>query len=100
MANLKAVAVKQVNTSRKISKNKNIKVNDLVMLYTPIIKRGLSKKFVKCNSGPYRVLRKLGPVNYVINSVKNGNAQHVHVDRVTKILEKPTFQAWLQGPTY
>ena len=56
--NLEDVAEKQVQLRSKVSKDKNIKINDLVMLFTPIVKPNLSKKFMKCNTGPYRVIKK------------------------------------------
>ena len=44
---------------------------------------------MKYNSSLYMVIKKNGTVHYVIQSVKDSNnLQNVHVDGITKIIEK------------
>lgn len=58
-------------------------------------KPGLNKKFTKCNGGPYRVIKKSGNDNYVIQNVKDSSkVRHVLVEKINKIFEKPIFPAW------
>ena len=63
------------------------------MLFTPIVKPGFCNKFQKCNSGPFRVIKKSGPANFIIQSIKD--CKNVHVDRISKIIYKPSFSGWL-----
>ena len=41
------------------AKARQFEENDLVYLYTPVIKAGLTRKFKKFWSGPYKVIRKI-----------------------------------------
>ena len=54
-------------------------MNDLVYLYNPAIKPGLSKKFKKW-TGPYKVVTRLSDLNYEI--VDQQNKKLVHVNRL------------------
>ena len=44
-------------------------IGDCVLLYTPAIKPGKSKKFGGCWQGPYTVVDKTSPVNYRIQLI-------------------------------
>jgi hypothetical protein len=58
-------------------------VNDLVYLYLPVIKPGLTKKFARKWAGPFKVTKKISDLNYEIISQKDKN-QVVHINRLKK----------------
>jgi len=65
------------------AKARHFKENDLVNLYTPAMKAGLTRKFNKFWSGPYKVIRKISELNYEI--VSQGNRKKiVHINRLKK----------------
>ena len=65
------------------AKARHFEANDLVYLYTPAMKPGLTKKFRKFWSGPYKVIRKLSELNYEI--ISKDNRKHiVHVNRIKR----------------
>lgn len=90
--NLTKAAEKQEEYRAKFAKNKGISVGDMVMLYTPVVKPGQSKKFTKTNKGVYRVKKQTSPVNFEIVHINNPkDIQLVHVDRLTKLHERIIF---------
>jgi len=60
---------------------RNFEVGELVYLYKPTIKPGLSRKFSKCWTGPYKITAKISDLNYEIIDQKN-RKQVVHVNRI------------------
>jgi hypothetical protein len=65
------------------AKPREFKVQDLVYLYNPAIKPGLSKKFAKPWSGPWQITKKISELNYEIIDQK-GKRQVGHVNRLKK----------------
>jgi hypothetical protein len=67
-------------------KNVEFNINDLVMVYWPIPKRGYTQKLLPKWKGPYRVMSRLGSVTYrvLLNTSKDGveNTLVVHVQRM------------------
>jgi hypothetical protein len=63
------------------AKLRKIKTGALVYLYDPAIKPGLSKKFQKFWTGPYRAIAKLSELNCKIMDQEN-KTQVVHVNRL------------------
>jgi len=58
-------------------------VGDLVNLYTPVYKEGISHKLQPVITGPYRIERKKSPVTYEVSpGVKGGATQVIHVQRL------------------
>ena len=58
---------------------------DLVSLYTPHTKVGLSKKFLSQKKGPYKVVQKHSPVSYTIAPVSRPEKlKRVHARRLTR----------------
>ena len=74
-------------------KNIEFQINDLVMVYWPIPKRGYTQKLLPKWKGPYRVMAKLGSVTYrvMLNTGRNGveNTLVVHVQRMK------LYQPWV-----
>jgi len=56
-------------------------IGDLVWLYTPRLKPGLSKKLSRKNTGPFEIVRKHSPVLYTLRSAQ-GNEQRAHIQRL------------------
>jgi hypothetical protein len=53
------------------AKIRTFKVNDLVYLYLPVIKPGLTKKFARKWAGPLKVTKKISDLHYEIISQKD-----------------------------
>jgi len=63
------------------AKARSFEVNDLVYLYTPVSKPGLSRKFRKSWNCPYQINKKISDLNYEIVNKLN-KTQVVHVNRL------------------
>jgi predicted aspartyl protease len=60
-----------------------------VWLFTPNKKKGLSPKLMSRWSGPYRITRKIGDLNYMLTDDKNKKMkQFVHVNRLKEYIER------------
>ena len=59
---------------------------ELVLNYTPTRRKGRSEKFMSCYYGPYRVIKRVNALNYVVSSFRKrrGLCQTVHVDRIKR----------------
>ena len=67
----------------KNAKEVNYEVGERVWLYTPNNKTGLSSKLTHNWHGPFRILAKKSPVNYLLDSNEERNiTQVVHVNRL------------------
>ncbi|KAJ8970788.1 hypothetical protein NQ317_008299 [Molorchus minor] len=66
----------------KKTKEKAFAIGDLVYLRDMAAKIGISKKLAKYWKGPYRVIKKIGPVTYKIQKVGTREEQVVHVNRL------------------
>jgi transposase InsO family protein len=87
------LAYKTVRQANRKSRRKNKKLydrkaklrsfqkGDFVYLFNPAVKPGLSRKFHKPWSGPYRITAKISDLNYEIES-QNFKKQVVHVNRL------------------
>ena len=82
-ANQKSQQINKRLYDRK-AKERNFNVGDLVYLYSPARKPGLSKKFYRPWTGPYKITRKTSELNYEIVSQTN-KKQVVHENRLKKI---------------
>ena len=65
------------------AKQRRFETEDLVYLYNPAIKPGLSRKFSKPWTGPYKVTVKISDLNYEIIDQK-GRKQVVHINRLKR----------------
>ncbi|UYV63435.1 hypothetical protein LAZ67_2004061 [Cordylochernes scorpioides] len=78
-------------------------VGDLVWLFIPVRQVGLSEKLIKKYFGPYRITRKLSPVNYEIEAISDSPKRRktrdtVHVLRMKPYLD-PLLQEEISGST-
>ena len=89
----RAQAIAHENTQRaqqamksqydKNAKEPNFEIGDSVWVYTPQLKKGLSKKLLHFWHGPYRIVQKLSPVNYQLFTQENKPISAVvHVNRM------------------
>jgi len=46
--------------------------------------KGLNKKWLLGNKGPYRIVRKINDVNFVVKRMPKSSEEIVHIDRLTK----------------
>ena len=65
------------------AKKRSFKVNDLVYLFNPALKRGECSKFKFLWSGPFKILAKLSDLNYRIAN-RQGKEFTVHVNRLKR----------------
>ena len=71
------------------AKLRKFEVGELVYLYCPAMKLGLSRKSRKLWSGPFKITTKISDLNYEIVD-QNGKKQTVHVNRL-KPAHNPEF---------
>ena len=57
-------------------------VNDVVYVYFPRTKSGQSPKFTSYWRGPFKIIKKLSDVTYMVNCGIRGSNQVIHVDRI------------------
>jgi hypothetical protein len=70
---------------------RNFHAGNLVYLYNPTVKPGLSRKFHQAWSGPYRITAKISDLNYEIVDQKN-KKQIVHVNRLKQAYNSDTWK--------
>ena len=63
------------------------RVNDLVWYFCPRARPGTSPKWTRFYSGPYRVVRKVNEINYVIQLTPKSRQMIVHVNKLKKCNE-------------
>ena len=70
------------NNKKRFTKQLN--VGDIVVMWKPLTKTKLAQKLHRPYTGDYRIIKKIGKVNYIIQEL-NGTKQHiVHVNRILK----------------
>ena len=80
------------------AKVRTFEPNDIVYLFNPSIKPGLSKKFKNPWTGPYKVVEKLSDLNYRIQNLL-GKEFVVHVNRLKKAFNPDVWKS-NQGKKY
>ena len=91
----------RIQKSNLKGKKPEFEIGDLVLLYCPAIKRKRSKKLSRLWTGPYRVLRKLGPVNYEILRMHRSKEKKeiIHVDRLKEFVIRKPFPGLVSDVT-
>ncbi|UYV67008.1 hypothetical protein LAZ67_4003647 [Cordylochernes scorpioides] len=71
LARLQALNAQDIDEELYDSRHKPVyyDVGDLVWVFTPVRKVGLSEKLLKKYFGPYRITKKLSDVNYEVTTV-------------------------------
>ena len=70
-------------------------LHSYVWFYCPRLTAGRGRKFKKLTDGPYRIVRIINDVNYVIQKVPGGRLQVCHVDRLIRYEGEPP-QVWVK----
>ena len=64
-------------------KHVDFKMDDMILVFKPVSKTGLSKKLSHRWNGPYKIIAKLGPTTYkILNLQGRKNEELVHVSRM------------------
>ncbi|UYV61958.1 hypothetical protein LAZ67_1007166, partial [Cordylochernes scorpioides] len=100
----------QERMKRNYDKKHNEKIYEpghLVAVWTPVRKIGKCEKLLRKYFGPYRILKKLSNVNYLIEPKDNPGQDPliVHVSRLKPYFERideptPEFLSWRQSTLY
>src|SRR6218665_2415323 len=81
----------------------SFKVNDLVYYFSPRRYVGRSPKWQKQFTGPFRIIRQSGPVNYVIRRSARAKPFQAHVDKLRLCHEEsqaaPSMEVAVAEPT-
>jgi len=98
LARIRTLKAQEKDSQRYDSRHRmvNYKPGDLVWIFTPVRKVGLSEKLLKKYFGPYKVLRKLSDVNYEVEDFDPSSRRRkckdiVHVLRMTPYYD-PDYQ--------
>ncbi|XP_028518129.1 uncharacterized protein LOC114576163 [Exaiptasia diaphana] len=68
--------------------NPQFRVGDKVWVYTPHVKKGLTKKLAHNWHGPYRLVKQLSPVHFVLRTPDNSRmSTSVHVNRMKRYVD-------------
>ncbi|MHB1799638.1 MAG: reverse transcriptase family protein [Vulcanimicrobiaceae bacterium] len=73
---------------KKIGTPREFEEGDQVWIYSPVIKQGQPRKFASCWLGPFRIIEKRSPLNYVCR--RNGGKRDVltvHIARMKKFID-------------
>jgi hypothetical protein len=82
--NLLKAAIQRKEYYDRKAEEPPFRIGDLVLLHTPQIKRGQTYKLARLWKGPYRILEKLGPVNFRIARVGSTTSTLVHANRLKR----------------
>jgi len=90
-ANLARAQLRQKAQYDKSHSSFEFKVDDLVLVFTPIKKKGLNPKLMHKYHGPYRIVRKVSALNYEcekLNAKKPSGIQKFHIQRLKPFHER------------
>jgi hypothetical protein len=73
------------------AKVRHFSSNDLVYFYNPALKPGLTRKFRRPWTGPYKITRKITEMNYEIVD-QNDKKQLVHVNRLKRLYNQDLWE--------
>lgn len=73
---------KYLNYANKNKQPTKIKPGDIVFIYTPILKKGMSKKLTSTMRGPARVIEKVGKVCFNVKTLTGKKLLRVHANRL------------------
>ncbi|UYV79189.1 hypothetical protein LAZ67_17001439, partial [Cordylochernes scorpioides] len=102
LARLQTLKTQDINKERYDSRHKPVyyDVGDLVWVFTPVRKVGLSEKLLKKYFGPYRITKKLSDVNYEVATVDESRRKARYKDVVHVLRMKPYNDPETQNDEY
>jgi len=65
-------------------KSTKFREGEFVWHFIPRTKKGLNKKWLMTNRGPYRIVKRLNDVNFVVQRLPTSGMEIVHIDRLTR----------------
>ena len=57
---------------------------EFVWHFVPRTRRGLNKKWLATNRGPYRIIKQINDVNYIVKRLPKAKPEIVHIDRLSR----------------
>ena len=85
LRNIRHAQTKQKRLYDKKAKNVSFERNDLVLIYKPRRITGVSLKLSRLYKGPFKIVRRISAMNYVVKKVGNSRFRDVvHVNRIKK----------------
>ena len=57
---------------------------EFVWHFVPRTRRGLNKKWLSTNRGPYRIIKQINDVNYIVKRVPKAKPEIVHIDQLSR----------------
>ncbi|UYV84941.1 hypothetical protein LAZ67_X004064, partial [Cordylochernes scorpioides] len=102
LARLQTLKAQAIDKERYDSRHKPVyyDVGDLVWVFTPVRKVGLSEKLLKKYFGPYRITKKLSDVNYEVTTVDESRRKAKYKDVVHVLRMKPYNDPETQNDEY
>lgn len=93
LARLRTLEAQEKDRRRYNSKHRVVSYSpgDLVWVFTPVRKVGLSEKLLKKYFGPYKVLRRLSDVTYEVQDYEPASRRRKQIDIVHVLRMKPYF---------
>ena len=68
------------------TKERSFDIGDRVIFYNPAVPRGANPKFFKNWSGPFYVIKKISPLNYVIQRSPRSKTLSCHIEKLKPLL--------------
>jgi len=65
-------------------KSTKFRKGEFVSHVIPRTKKGVNKKWMMTNKGPYRIIKRLNDVNFVVQKLPTSGMEIVHIDRLTR----------------
>ncbi len=74
-------------------KQKTFNVGDLVLIHVPKRKKGRAQKLLFCYHGPFKIIKRVNPLNYVIEPVFGSKKRRdcVHVSKIKSYVDRNTY---------
>jgi len=66
-------------------KSTKFREGEFVWHFIPRTKKGLNKKWLMTNKGPYCIIKRLNDVNFVVQKLRTSGMEIVHIDRLKRL---------------
>jgi len=65
-------------------KSTKFREGEFVWHFIPRSKKGMNKKWMMTNKGPYRIIKHVNDVNFLVQKLPTSGMEIVHIDRLTR----------------